>query len=281
MAAQGHKPLRPVRVLLFAAVLSTVTGVSLSLYRQHKEELEVQRVRALPDKIPGLRHMQPLPQQAGPILEVDPEALEGIPPYPGAYPRDIARGVKGQGAEMKIAWFSTEDSVDEVMDFYARKFEEEKRPWVSHRFHAKHGYVAWMEMPSEKTHTVTVTRSGSQTLVFPSTGYPRKLLEQPPSQPQSLPQFPGIDGGVMFSFDEAQNPRLTWFATIPGKRLSEVRDFYTRGMTEKGWTIEEINEEAQGQVRIQAKGPDRNCSVLLKENSGVGILVYVNMAGGA
>jgi len=275
------RTLHPVKLIAIAAVLGIAVGVGLSLRQQRELDREVKRLerveRALPKEAfpPAPRVTQA--EMSAPM--VDPAALEGLPPYPGANPRDLAHETRVQGDQLHLAWFQTDDSVDQVMGFYEQRFSEMGRFIVRHRFSPNAGYVGYLDLKDEKLHLISVMHNLRQTVVFPSVSYPGRFYEGGGGQlPKAVPSMPGVKAPVAFDFDEGPSARRSWFATTE-EPLEQVADFYAKGFADKGWKVEEVNHAVPTEVRIDARRGDASASVLLKKRAGQTVAIYVSIAG--
>ncbi len=269
------------KIVLLAALLGTAVGVGLSLKKQRALDLQVKELAHLEDQLPKER-FPPAPREAPANMSapmVDPAALEGLPPYPGANPRDLAQKQRVQGDAMHLAWFQTDDSVDQVLSFYEQRFSEMGRFLVRHRFSAAAGYVGYLEVNDEKLHLISVMRNREHTLVFPSVSYPGRFFDNGGGQlPQTVPVLPGTKGSVVFDFDEGASARRSYFATTE-QPLDSVADFYAKGFESKGWKVEEVNHSLPSEVRIDARRGEASASVLLKKREGQTVAIYVSIAG--
>jgi hypothetical protein len=275
------RTIHPLKVIVLAAVVGTAVGVGLSLRKQANEDREVKELRHVADQLPS-EHFPPAPRASPKDMSapmVDPKALEGIPPYPGASPRDLSQKERVQGDDMHLAWFTTDDDIDTVLGFYEQRFSEMGRFLVHHRFSPGAGYVGYLDMGDEKLHLISVMKNRGHTVVFPSVSYPGKYFDSAGGQlPQTVPVLPNAVGSVVFDFDEGAAARRSYFATVD-QSLDDVANFYSKGFTEKGWKVEEVNHALPTEVRIDARRGDSSASVVLKKRAGQTVAIYVSIAG--
>ncbi len=275
------RTVHPVKLILIAAAVGTLVGVGLSLRKQHQLDAQVTQLSHLGDTLPA-EQFPPAPretkeQMSAPL--VDPRALEGLPPYPGADPRDLAQKTRAQGDDLHLAWFTTHDDVDQVMSFYEQRFSEMGRFIVHHHFNANAGYVGYLDTGDEKLHLISVLRNREQTVVFPSVSYPGHFFDPGGGQlPATVPVLPGTKGSVVFDFDEGAAARRSWFATTE-RPLDEVADFYAKALASKGWTVSEVNHALPTEVRIDARLGSASANVTLKKRAGQTVAIYVSIAG--
>lgn len=103
-----------------------------------------------------------------------------FPPYPRAgRPEVLAADYQGPRAPMAVAWLSTLDSPDQVLEHYRQVLEEKGLPALGLRYNAHAGFVGYWSPDSEEVYLVSVLAQGGETLVFVSAGQPGPLLEEP------------------------------------------------------------------------------------------------------
>ena len=268
-----------------ACVLGAVAGVALSLKRQNEAEKDLQATTDALDREVAAQAQQfppaPMPelknaQMSGP--QVSPEAIEGLPIYPGSNPHDLAKAIKGQGNDMKIAWFTTPDSIDQVLSFYEQRFAQAHRLPIRHRYNVNAGYVGYLDVNNEKLHLITAIRNLHDTLVFPSSSYPGQFLQSEGKLPEGVPVLPRANGSVVIDFDEGHNARQSYFATVGDRTVAEVAEFYKLQFALNGWSIEEVNEVLATEVRIDARKGKGSCNVLVQKRDQK-VAIYVSIAG--
>ena len=269
------------RLIGLACLLGALAGVGLSFKRQHDEERDLQRMSDQLKELP-IEHFPPAPvaaprSKSASNALIDPETMEGMPTYPHSIPQDLAGNLKGQGLEMKVGWFETHDSAADVLNFYEKKFIEEGKTPIRHRYSANAGYVGFLDT-DEKLHLVTVMKNYSKTLVFPSASYPGKFLEGSGQVPDSVPVLPGASGNLVFDFDEGKQVRRSYFATVGDRSLAEVADYYKKAFVEKGWVLEEVNEAVSTEIRIDARRGKGSCNVLVQMREHK-VAIYVSIVG--
>ena len=269
-------------MIALACGLSVLAGVALALKSQRAEE---RRLLELAQQLERLQADRPLPARAPPRMtlarpppQIDPLTLEGIPAYPQSTPRNLASSLKAQGMDLKIGWFETRDTQAQVLAFYEQKITQAGRIPVTHRYSAKAAYVGYLDTRNQKLHLVTVIENQGKSLVFPSSSQPGKFLSSVPALPPSLPVMPGASGGVVFDFDEGQQARRSYFATVSDRSVAEVADFYAKAFVEKGWVVEASKEPASSEARIDAHRKAGTCKVLVQKQTDK-VAIYATVAG--
>jgi len=276
------RTVHPLKLIAAAALLGTAVGVVLSLRHQQQQTDEIAQIRHAAERL-SPEQFPPAPRESPKAMSapmVNPLALEGLPPYPGANPRDLASKQRVQGGDdLHMAWFTTDDDVDQVISFYEKRFSDMGRFLVRHRFSPAAGYVGYLDMGDEKLHLISVLRNRNQTVVFPSVSYPGHFFDNEGGQlPKSVPVLPNTKGQVVFDFDEGASARRSYFATTT-RSLDEVADFYAKGFTDNGWKVQEVNHALDTEVRIDARLGQSSASVLLKKREGQTVAIYVSIAG--
>lgn len=276
------RSLSPLKLILVAGLLGSVAGIGLSLRRQHVEEKKLRKMSAQIDKLAAetFPPAPPAPRKSAAMTVplMDPAAMEGLPAYPNTVPRNLASVVKTQGMDLKVGWFTTRDSIDDVISFYERKFAEKGYLPLRHRYNPGAGYVGYLDMNDEKLRLLTLIHNKGETLVMPSVSYPGRMLQAKAPTPASLPVLPGANGSVVVDFDEGMNARSSYFATVGEMSLAQVVDFYKKGFVEKGWELSEINDSKADEVRIDARRGKSSCNVLLQKRAQK-VAIYVSIAG--
>jgi hypothetical protein len=271
-------------LLAFAAVAGTVAGVGLSLRQQRELESELDSVLAQGDQL--ITHVPPGESPVD-FMQPDPEAVRGIPPYPGALlaPRRLASAPAVGGARFAMAWFSTHDSVESVVEFYREAFSKLPTPNVAHLFSDNLGYAAFYEMPdidagadslSGLVHMVTAVHSGSQTYVFLSNSQPARFLEDAAVLPGGLELPPGALRVQWVDVGEAPISKRTGFAVVPRASAEEVSSFFAQTFRKNEWLAQPAVIQ-DGLLTLKAsKGPDQVAVMMKSEGSDVRMLITID-----
>ena len=83
---------------------------------------------------------------------------------------------------------------------------------------------------------------------------------------------------MVFDFDEGQNARRSYFATVENRTLAEVVEFYKKGLVDKGWQLKEINDTLSSETRIDASRGKGSCNVLVQKRQQK-VAIYVSIVG--
>jgi hypothetical protein len=220
-----------------------------------------------------------------------PAALEGIPPYPRAVPRRVAETMQGQGSQLAVAWFTTDDSVDQVLAFYEAAFAKLNVHHVSHRYNALQGYVGWLERdnPSEPSedagleilagvmHLVSAMKEGKQTAVLLSASRPMELLDNPTRLPPGVVLPPYADSGKVFDLGDGEMKQTTVWSEVRGRPLPEIEAWMRENLKQHGWKIAD-HASAPVRTALDFRRDKEHLSVVLTPSGAkVGLMVqYAN-----
>ena len=255
--------LKILTVLATVSVLGLFLGWMLErmLYDQTSEEhldLPVLDTHALPE-----------PEQSasgGWESETVKRATLGLPPYPQAQPQALAADFLGPHAAISVAWFSTKDSPEAVLDYYVGAFQDAGLPAVDVRANQNGGYVAYLVPATGVTRTVTATRQSSQTTVFVSNGDMRPLLEQPAAVPGDLPHPESATHTMVMQLKQERLGELSVVSSVEGGSLEEWVRFYSEGFTSKGWKVERVVRPSDREAQVEATSSGRRAVALIRRD---------------
>jgi hypothetical protein len=259
-------------VLLAAAVLGSVLGTVIAFRREAEDEQARQALEAADDGA-SAEPLEP-PDKSG---RVTLAAVQGLPQYPGAHVRPIS-----SGEQLEVAWFSTRDSVEQVLAFYEKEFTEKGVMPVSYQYSEHAGYAGYMDVPDHRMHLVSVIRQKDETLVFPSTSYPEKMLAGGSAPPAGVPNIAGAESTLSFDLGGGPDKRQVWLATYAGQSLEQVTTAWSKGLEGNGWAVKRTEEE--GEPRLAAERAGGSLQVAIRRDPSAKVAVYVTTAaatGGA
>lgn len=251
------------KALGLAAVLGIIAGLVLASATRPPDDFDAEAEELAAKAIPG---GDPLPVPAAPKAKVedmmapDPRSLKGIPPYPGASPRRMLSSHPSADQTMAISWFNTDDSPDEVLNFYERAFSEANLLYATHRYSDRRGYVSWFEHDySDQNqpvfgkgvmHMVSVSREGEHTTVMVSATEPQKILENLTPLPAGVKIPPGATPQVL-NLSEFGEQRVTVIASYDYGRdrlIESLQDVWKEG----GWKVVDRQEAENGTTLVVA-----------------------------
>lgn len=280
MASKGFK-LRPGPILLAAAVVGTGAGMYLSRQADLEEHMALEHMAKVVEDLPPTKFPAPPPppKKGGPVFNT--RAVEGLPPYPGAVPANLLAQPEGVGGEMQVAWFMTDDEPDDVIYFYEKEFAAKGLPFTSHFFSKASGYVGYAEPNGERMHLLLAVKQGQQTVVFPSSSYPRKLLASlQQSLPPEVPQLPGTSSAMVFDFDEKTLAQKSFVATVEGKTVEEVVAWYRESFAQKGWQVGQPGTNSAGEATLEASlaAQAKHANLTIRREKA-SVTVYLTLSG--
>ncbi len=273
-----------------ALVVGSATGALLAERREAERDLrEVQhRVEALTPMGDALRTARGA-GGAEPMAP-DPEALRGIPPYPGASPRRLVSGGKALGGVRAIAWFSTTDPVEDVVSFYTQAFSRLELGPVSHLYGPSAGYAAWLEgrrgpdasLEEGSLHLVSAIRGGpGETLVLLSASEPERLLDAQPQLPPGVVLPKGASRLLVLDLAEVGAPRETIHASAGGASVGELVSFYEQSFERRGWTLTAKKQEGARATLAARRAGVQQVVALTAAQGGVELLLTNEQADDA
>ncbi len=269
-----------------AAFLGVIAGVALSMRQQSAIDRDLERMYEQgEDLVPPQVAAQNMP--LADFMRPDPEALRAIPPYPGANPRRLSSPPTFQNQKFSAAWFSTDDSVDEVVAFYENAFKGLPTPVVSHRFSENVGYAGFYEMPNldagnvdvmaGKVHLISAVHSGSQTLVFISNSEPHMFLEGAATLRGDIDLPPNALRPQVVAVGEGPVKKKTIFSVVPASSLEEVALHFEGAFAKGGWKLEPWVFNDDGSVSGQASRKEESSTLMLKrEGNDVRLLLSLD-----
>lgn len=220
-----------------------------------------------------------------PQQDVLPEAaLQGIPPYPNVddLPRSLSRKLIAQGQPMEAAWFTTNDSVQTVLDFYASSFEDAGIAYVGDMFSESSGYVGYMG-EAEEMHVVSVIRQGDKSVVFPSVGDPGKMLDGTAKVPDDVPVSKDAVSNVVLEFQDEGRTQQTISSTFATGTVDEVSRFYQEQFAQKGWKVAPMPQGEPNSAQLYAEQTGKSARITIRRDPSLdtGVLVFITLTRGA
>lgn len=238
-----------VGLLAIAAVLGVAMGAVLgSRAPDEVDEASFAHAESFAEKMFPMGEAEQ-PRRGG-LITAHPESLRGIPPYPGAAPRRISDVTSVMGMPMVVSWFTTPDSVDQVMNHYGATWADAGVPIVAHRFGPRLGYVAWLEEETVDDggvlegimHMVSViknTEHSTETTVLLSASRPQRVLDGTKKLPPGLALPTGADAPRMVEMAlEGRTRRIV--TTRRRGALGETTDEVVGLLKKDGWAVEEV-----------------------------------------
>lgn len=221
------------------------------------------------------------------ITAPPPAALNGIPPYPRAVPKRVSENMKGQGSQLAVAWFTTDDPVDNVLEFYEAAFRERKHFPVSHRYSDRSGYVGWLEPKGRAAldedagfemfdgvmHLVSAMKEGQKTAVLLSASRPMQLLDAKVQLPSGVEMPPFAEDSKVFDLGDGERKQTTVWSEVHDRPAAEIETWFSENLKQHGWTIA---DHASGPARtaVDYKREKEHLSVVLTPSgANIGLMV--------
>lgn len=270
------------RLLGVTAVVGLAIGAGLSARKQAEFEREID---AMEQRAADLEFPLPEPgPRVAPVESrpaVDPRLLRDLPAFPNARPRDLFQGELIQGAPMSVAWFSTPETVDSVIEYYDEYFRLAEQPHRKHKYGPNSGYVAWFEEsedldagPGEGLlHMISAIRQGEETVVLLSETNPLAILE---SNPQPLPDGvflpPNAERPTVLNV-ESGGANINVHSRLSPAQLEDVAADYLKGLKAAGWNLG-TPQQISGTWTVSAhKTGEEQAVSLVQRNAGVDIVI--------
>jgi hypothetical protein len=196
-------------------------------------------------------------------------ALPHFPPYPRAKgrPEVLAADYLGPGVPMAVAWFSTGDTPDAVLEHYQATLVEQGLPVLARRYGPNGGYVGYWSPRSGAVHLVSVLAQGGETLVFVSSGEMEPLLSGRAAVPSWLPLPEGAQSPVVLTFRMEGTTYYTVSGRIPEGVLADVGTAYAAGLRTRGWEAEDARAVGEREVGFEVGHEALRGQVLLRQGA--------------
>jgi hypothetical protein len=207
-------------------------------------------------------------------------ATEGLPPYKDAVPQPLAADFLGERAPIAAAWFRTQDSAKEVLDFYEGTFTDAGIPMVGAYTGPSSGYVGYLNPRTHEVHLITVVAEGGQTMVFPSVGNVEGLKGGSATFPEGVPHPAGASAPLVLTFHREGEVEVTMAAKVGKETLRELVAFYRDAFPAQGWSLTAVREE-KDQATLEASRGDSKLTTLLRRRSPDEVELYLRLVGPA
>jgi hypothetical protein len=162
----------------------------------------------------------------------------------------LATDYLGPRAPIAVAWLSTGDPPDRVLEHYRRVLEEQGLPAIGLRYNENAGFVGYWNPDSEEVYLVSTLAQGGETLVFVSSGQVGPLLEGAGQVPEWLPLPPQIQQEVGLSLPLEGTAQYIVSGIVPASSPQEVADTYQSLLIRKGWSVEPPRPSGGGAVEL-------------------------------
>ncbi|GEM_PF-1613621 len=205
---------------------------------------------------------------------------DSIPAYPGALEYPMGEDIQVNETPIKMSYFYTNDSLEEVRSFYVKYFRKKSLTPVVEQISATEVNIYALSTSQEEQFNISILDSSGQTLVFPAiipvngklmSGHVALHTNEIPFSEDAI----GIvkvasaqDAGGFVSYIE---PKFDVLAS-----MGYIRD----SLGKKGWQINEYKPDfdKKGSAVIELSKHDRFMKFsILQNNTHRGVMITVNL----
>ncbi|MBN9688101.1 MULTISPECIES: hypothetical protein [unclassified Corallococcus] len=265
----AHPAFRTAAVLVSVAVAGIVMGMGLEEARYGSARTELERAEAAADEL----DQEATAAQSGPTRSKRDEAilartLTYFPPYPrGGRPEALAADYLGPDTPIAVAWFSTQDSSDQVLQHYRQVILDEGLPVVGVRFNDNAGYVGYWVPKDDEVRLMSTLHQGDETIVFVSSARMRNYLERAGRVPAGIPVPRGLQDVASLSLRMEGATNITVSGRVPDTTLSESEQAYRVLLRDQGWSVTEASQEGFQETQLNLTRPGLRGQATLRQPS--------------
>ncbi|MCE9669258.1 hypothetical protein LY474_15715 [Myxococcus stipitatus] len=175
-------------------------------------------------------------------------ALVHFPPYPrGSRAELLAVDYLGPDVPISVAWFSTQDSADQVLSHYRKVLEDKGIPVLERRHGQNGGWVGYWSPDLKEMRLVSVLSQGGETLGFVSAGEMEPLLKRASKVPAWIPVPQELTEPLAVTFVMEGVAHHHVSGPLPQQTPAEAAERYRDLLQSKGWSVAEMEQvEADG-----------------------------------
>lgn len=194
--------------------------------------------------------------------------LQHFPPYPnGSRPEALAADYLGPDAPIAVAWLSTPDTSDQVLEHYKKVLLDKGLPVLSLRLNSNAGYVGYWSPSNGEVRLVSTLHQGGETLIFVSAGEVGAAMQGRSKVPDWLPMPPGVAEPVVLPLQMEGVTYLSVSSRVPTGTLAEVEGAYRTVLRERGWEVGESSSAGFQSIGFDVSQPGARGQVLLRQPS--------------
>ncbi|MBN8469639.1 hypothetical protein JYJ95_24305 [Corallococcus exiguus] len=251
-ALTAHPAFRTASVLVTVAVAGILIGMGMEEARYGGARTELERAEAAADEL----DQEATAAQSGPTRSKRDEAilartLTYFPPYPNSgRPEALAADYLGPGTPIAVAWFSTQDSSDQVLQHYRKFLLDEGLPVVGVRFNDNAGYVGYWAPKEDEVRLMSTLHQGGETIVFVSSARMRNYLERGGRAPAGIPVPRGLQDVTSLSLRMEGATNVTVSGQVPGASLQDVEQAYRAQLGDQGWSVAAVPQEGFQETQL-------------------------------
>jgi hypothetical protein len=231
------------KLLAIAAVSGGVGGVILASRQQPPTDVD--------DLVDPLQIVRPAKKKSGEDpMAPDPALLRAVPPYPGAVPRRLIDSGPNSSGHMQVAWFETNDSSSDVLNFYDREFHRLNLRSMTGNFSDTMGYTGWMEESrdggSDTVHMISVMKQSSRTMVLISESSPDEIMAAASEMPGGLRMPPQANRPRSLRMGIGESDSQLFYSRATNTTAADVARFFEQQFKERGYEL--VPSEGTGNV---------------------------------
>ncbi|MFY1831595.1 hypothetical protein ACN47A_37120 [Myxococcus fulvus] len=179
-------------------------------------------------------------------------ALVHFPAYPRASRAELlAVDYLGPDVPIAVAWFTTQDTPEQVLEHYRKVLLDNGLPVLGERHGVNGGWVGYWSPATEEMRLVSVLAQGGETLGFVSAGQVAPLLKRASKVPAWMPLPPELSAPVTLSFDMEGAAHHVVSGRLPGDSPAVVGETYRALLKEKGWELGAVEPMDAGGVGFE------------------------------
>ncbi|WP_338870221.1 hypothetical protein [Myxococcus stipitatus] len=179
-------------------------------------------------------------------------ALVHFPAYPRASRAELlAVDYLGPDVPIAVAWFSTQDTPEQVLSHYEKVLLDNGLPVLGQRHGVNGGWVGYWSPAKEEMRLISVLAQGGETLGFVSAGQVGPLLKRAASVPPWMPLPPELREPVTLSFNMEGASHHVVAGKLQEGTPSEVGARYRELLTQKGWEVGAVESVDVGGVAFE------------------------------
>ncbi|MCP3104576.1 hypothetical protein LZ198_37510 [Myxococcus sp. K15C18031901] len=176
-------------------------------------------------------------------------ALVHFPPYPnGSRAELLAVDYLGPEVPISVAWFTTQDSADQVLSHYKKVLQDKGIPVVERRHGENGGWVGYWSEDMKEMRLVSVLSQGGETLGFVSAGEMEPLLKRASKVPAWIPLPADLTGPTSVTFDMEGASHHLVSGPLTTQTPAEAAERYRALFQEKGWSVAELEQVDAGGI---------------------------------
>ncbi|NOK21884.1 hypothetical protein [Corallococcus carmarthensis] len=266
----AHHPAFRTGALLFSvSVVGVLLGVAWEDATYGKVESELERMENQVDAAEAKQEGVRRSKRDEAILA---RSLTYFPPYPNAgRPEALAADYLGPDVPIAVAFFTTKDSSDQVLQHYRKVILDQGLPVIGVRFSENSGYVGYWEPDTEEIRLVSTLAQGGETMAFVSAGQMGNMLQRRAAQiPDWVPVPPNLRQAstMTLNMEGLQNTTVT--GRVAAESVDDAERDYRSTLRLQGWKAEAGSSPGFQQRELVVSNTGMRGQVILKKAAGSG-----------